>query len=131
MTVGDPIVHNWRIEDPNTSQRADHASGRESTNSANRTAVDLTSSRHLLPPTTSGFNKFAKKRARPAVCEELALFEIGNPISIQVCDSRKEGKLPIRGFMVHVDLGLNRTRAHNYCRVDLNPAGSSTPESSN
>ncbi|RAH62988.1 hypothetical protein BO85DRAFT_455042 [Aspergillus piperis CBS 112811] len=28
-----------------------------------------------------------------------------------------EGKLPIRAFMVQVDLGLNRTRARNYCRT--------------
>ncbi|PWY63749.1 hypothetical protein BO83DRAFT_402862 [Aspergillus eucalypticola CBS 122712] len=87
MTVGDPIVHNWRTEDPNTSRRP----------------IMLQVENHLIVP-----------------------------IALRIEQSQQyaknwpfEGKLPIRAFMVQVDLGLNRTRARNYCRVDLNPAGSS------
>ncbi|CAL00257.1 hypothetical protein M747DRAFT_244746 [Aspergillus niger ATCC 13496] len=102
MTVGDPIVHNWRTEDPKTSRRP----------------IMLQAENQLLVP-------IALRKEHDQQYAKNWPFLDRQPYFHQVCDSREEGKLPIRAFMVQVDLGLNRTRARNYCRVDLNPAGSS------
>ncbi|PYH31105.1 uncharacterized protein BO87DRAFT_399801 [Aspergillus neoniger CBS 115656] len=76
MTVGDPIVHNWRTEDPNTSRRP------------------------------------------------IMLQVEYHPISQQYAKNWPFGRSAT--LFPSMDLGLNRTWARNYCRVDLNPAGSKT-----